>query len=230
MVTTMKQRAIGSFVEFHEIVSAWPAGTIFRGVRKASYQLVPKIGRGRTYSVARERAALEIFRKLAFPHLTYEPKSRWEWLTLAQHHGLPTRLLDWSYNPLVALYFAVEKETEEDGLVYAALSPVLVKGKRDPFRYETVVRYDPVHLSKRITAQSGTFTLHPLPTVPLEDESIQTIRVPRGLRSTLKWTLYKYGIHRGSLYPELDGQAALIAWLYSRGGPRSHDTGEQEAA
>jgi hypothetical protein len=47
------------------------------------------------------------------------PKDLAAWLMLARHYGLPTRILDWSYNPLVALYFAAQAPEDVDGCLWA---------------------------------------------------------------------------------------------------------------
>ena len=91
---------------------------IFRGQKEFEWDLIPRIDRTefKNYRVFRvpiwrrekhERRLLVDFQKGARPHVVVDSMNWWEWLAIAQHHGLGTRLLDWTANPLAALFQVV---------------------------------------------------------------------------------------------------------------------------
>lgn len=90
---------------------------VFRGLARSSYSNVPSLARLGEDSSRLERHLIRNFRKYA--HRERPGPALWDWLSLAQHHGLPTRLLDWTFSPFVAAHFATASHPEDDAVVWA---------------------------------------------------------------------------------------------------------------
>jgi hypothetical protein len=71
----------------------------------------------------------------------------------------------------------------------------------------------PQHVSKRIIAQSGIFTIHPKPTEEFKNNGISKVIIKPTIRREIKRRLEKLGIHQGTMFPDLDGIATYVKWL-----------------
>src|SRR5438552_2663311 len=95
----------------------------FRGSTNRKHALVPTLGR-HPYKLEQEPILIKAFKQNAIQFVDQRPQSEWEWLFLARHHTVPTRLLDWTESPLIGLYFAthslenIEKNDKKDGCLW----------------------------------------------------------------------------------------------------------------
>jgi hypothetical protein len=213
-------RNLIEFVDRHAD-SRW----VFRGVGSATkHLLLPKIGRPELgkYSAPKERVIFRSFKRRAAQHVGRAVMSDWEWLALAQHHGLPTRLLDWTTNPLIAAYFAVASAPDtHDGKIYAVRIGTVIdteNGPGDgPFATEGVSFLIPPASVTRIAAQRGLFTVHARPGEAWQPADASEHVVPRPHRSFFRRKLFYLGIEPGHIMADLDGLCQTLEWQYRNG-------------
>jgi FRG domain len=120
---------VGDFLKKFSVDYKSEFGAIwFRGHADKDWSLLP--GLLRNVGRASEGTLLAKFRQRAAMLADQRPATTFEWTFLMQHYGVPTRLLDWTESPLVALYFAVESfanHVEKDAVLWCLYPTVLNK-------------------------------------------------------------------------------------------------------
>lgn len=212
----MKTITISTFNAFHKIVESH-AGTnfLFRGHSDFEWELIPKIGRpgfkGTIPKIMSEENLLSSWMRYSSQLLSKNPIDKWDQLSLAQHHGLATRLLDWTKNPLIALFFATFGEAKnKDGAViimdFQNLS--LITDDINPFSIRSSGIYFPKGLTARVISQRGVFSISHNPVVPLDmlitEFTFTKIRIKSAAKQKLLTVLEQYNVNEFSIYQDLD--------------------------
>lgn len=218
----------------------------FRGERDARWPLYSSISRYfHSFHVnpeawpEQERRILRIFKRKAHVYLEQPPSpdDDFQWLALMQHHGAPTRLIDFTWSPYVAAFFALER-TVGEGVVWA-VNPGRTEGSRvaesaaDPrvpgnftnhflrSKRPFVWLGEPHTMNRRLIAQSATFVLPGVLDQPVEqilsgypepEHILAKFILPQHVREAGMHELYRMNITYATLFPDLDGLARSLGY------------------
>jgi hypothetical protein len=161
-------------------------------------------------------------------NLNSEKSMKWDKLFVAQHYGIQTRLLDFTINPLVAYFFAVNNYFDYEGVVYCLRFDeknykLLDDLRREDYRdLKQSIIISPPHIDERVRVQNSVFVCFKDPRIPLDeqedffhDTGIQIIRIiiPNEEKHNILKDLNVLGINHESLFPDLTGSGKFINWF-----------------
>ncbi|MCH5508879.1 FRG domain-containing protein [Pseudomonas fragariae (ex Marin et al. 2024)] len=202
-------------------------GCIFRGQRESDWKLLPGLGRT-NISEDNEASMYFDFRTMAGPLLP-ENISPWSLAISMQHHGLPTRLLDWTESFAVALFFAlregggrpcvwmldpylVNERLSQNACLYSMQD---IDGDYESLFIEKtkkaqapVIAAAPNRHHPRALSQKSLFTVHSDAQTPLNEivpDAVKKIEIPQDAIPAAKRFLRLAGINEFTIFPDLDG-------------------------
>ena len=205
---------------------------LFRG-QDCNEPLLPKIARvdPRFDTTKREKEMLGELRRRTARSPAVLGQDDWDALVVAQHFGMATRLLEWTTNPLIALWFASsDLDATKDGYIFMLpVSPDMMlnrEAETNPFRTGKTRVFKPSINNERLSAQAGWFTAHVYSRkaknfVDLHKNTSLTHRVlMKGVKGVDKAgilrSLDRVGINQESLFPGLEGTCRYVDWYFGK--------------
>lgn len=208
----METRIIENLETYLGLLYDFPETLFYRGQASTEFKLIPSIGRlvkeGQEQVLLQyEKAIFDDFKRKYSMYTDVRPKNDMEFLFLAQHYGLPTRLLDWTYNPLIALYFACCSDMDKDGVVYQSypfshmfFDPMV----HDVLAFNNFTILVPNLTDVRYKNQNGLFVLYPEPWKNNFTFISAQFIIPAVAKANIINKLSKIGINHSFIMPSLD--------------------------